>query len=129
MEKNKNSSKTILLVEDDKSLNKIIRLKLENFGYNVLLAEDAEEALKILDAHLPDLIWLDIYLPGISGLELLKKIRQNRKTKDLKIAIVSVSGNNLKMEIAEKFSVKDFFIKSNYNLDELIKDIGNILNK
>ena len=89
--------KTILLIEDDKSLNKIITMKLENASYCVVSRETAEESLLYLDKKLPDLVWLDLYLPGMDGFEFLEKVRGNPKTKDLKVVVVSVSGSGRKI--------------------------------
>lgn len=125
--KAKKSAQRILVIEDNESLSKIIRLKLEEAGYNVLLAGDGEDGLKILKKCLPDLIWLDIYLPVMNGLEFLKKIRQNERTKKLKVVIVSVSGSNKKIETAKKLSVVDYFIKSNYKINELVDEVNKIM--
>ena len=120
--------KTILLIEDDKSLNKIITMKLENAGYCVVSRETAEESLLYLDKKLPDLVWLDLYLPGMDGFEFLEKIRGNPKTKDLKVVVVSVSGSSRKIELAEKYGVVDYFVKSNYRIDELVGLVTKIIN-
>ncbi|MBI4992263.1 MAG: response regulator [Candidatus Harrisonbacteria bacterium] len=123
----KKSPKHILVIEDNESLSKIIRLKLEKIGYHVDLCESAEEGLEILKKCEPSLIWLDIYLPGMSGLQFLEKIRKNKKTKNIKVAVVSVSGSNKKIEFAQKFSILDYFVKSNYKIDELIEEISKII--
>jgi CheY-like chemotaxis protein len=125
----RNSGKTILVVEDNDSLSKLIQLKLEESGYQVLSAMNGEDALKMVKKTIPDLVWLDVYLPGINGLELLKRLRGDVKTKDVKVAIVSVSGSNKKIEIAEKLSIEGYFVKSNYKLDELIEQVDKILKK
>lgn len=119
--------KTILLIEDDKSLNKIITMKLENAGYCVVSRETAEESLLYLDKELPDLVWLDLYLPGMDGFEFLEKIRGNPRTKDLRVIVVSVSGSNRKIELAEKYGVVNYFVKSNYKIDELVDRVRIIL--
>ena len=115
-----NSQKTVLVVEDDKSLSRIIILKLKDAGYNVVSTGDAEGAFEVLQKLKPDLIWLDIYLPGMNGFEFLKRLRENPGTKNIKVVIVSVSGSNKKVELAEKFNVTDYFVKSNYRIDELV---------
>jgi CheY-like chemotaxis protein len=125
----RNSGKTILVVEDNDSLSKLIQLKLEESGYQVLSAMNGEDALKMVKRSVPDLVWLDIYLPGMNGLELLKRLRGDAKTKDVKVAIVSVSGSNKKVEVAEGLSIEGFFVKSNYKLDELIEQVDKILKK
>src|SRR3989344_5806293 len=90
----------------------------------ILLIEDD----KYLDKKLPDLVWLDLYLPGMDGFEFLEKIRGNPKTKDLKVVVVSVSGSGRKIELAEKYGVVDYFVKSNYRIDELVSLVTKIIN-
>lgn len=119
--------KKILVVEDDKSLNRIIVIKLKAAGYDVSLAENAEKAFEFLSEEIPDLIWLDIYLPGMDGFEFLRHLRQNPTTKDIKVAVVSVSGSNQKAELAEKLGVSDYFVKSNYRIEELIDLVTKII--
>lgn len=127
--KGKNNKKKILVVEDNESLRKIIRLKLEEARYDAVLAKDAEEAFKNLKDFLPDLIWLDVYLPGMNGLDFLEKIRSESRTKDLKVVVVSVSGSDKKKAVAEKLGISDYLVKSNYKIEEIVDRIGQILNK
>ena len=129
MLKNKliNNKKTILVVEDDKSLNKIIILKLKEAGFQTISVEDAESAFKFLDGNKPDLIWLDIYLPGMNGLEFLRAIRNHPNLKDMKVVIVSVSGSNKKIQEAKQLKALDYFVKSNYKIEELVEKVGAFL--
>ncbi len=122
-------AKRILVVEDDKSLSRIIVMKLKSAGYDVLLAQNAEMAFEFLEKSIPDLIWLDIYLPGMDGFEFLSHLRANPKTNDIKVIIVSVSGSNKKVEMAEKLGVSDYFVKSNYRIEELIDLISKIADR
>jgi two-component system, OmpR family, alkaline phosphatase synthesis response regulator PhoP len=124
-----NNKKKILVVEDNESLRKIIQLKLKEARYDAVLAKDAEEAFKNLEDSLPDLIWLDIYLPRMNGLDFLNELRTDSKTKNLKVVIVSVSGSDKKKAAAEKLGISDFLVKSNYKIEEIIERIGQILNK
>ena len=123
--------KTILVVEDDKALNQAVVLKLKRKGYNPVSVFTAEDAMKVLEegADKIDFIWLDILLPGMSGLDFLRLIRENQKLKDKKVAIVSVSGGDDKQKEAKGLGVVDYIIKSNYNLNDIIemvsKDINN----
>ena len=119
-------SKNILVVEDDKSLSRIIVMKLKSAGYDVLLAENAEKGFEFLEKSIPDMIWLDVYLPGMDGFEFLTNLRSNDATKDIKVVSVSVSGSNRKAELAEKLGVSDYFVKSNYRIEELIELVTKI---
>jgi two-component system cell cycle response regulator DivK len=71
------NAKRILVVEDMEMNRKLVRIVLKAKGYEVLEAVDAEEALVILQKELPDLILMDIALPGISGEELTRQIKAN----------------------------------------------------
>ena len=119
----------ILLIEDEPSLNKIIKLKLEETGCLVDSVFTAEEGLEVLKNYPPDLIWLDVYLPGMSGLEFLKKIRKDPLTANQKVIIVSVSGSNKKIELAEELRAIDYLIKSNYTIDDLVSKVVGTLKK
>lgn len=120
---NNKNPKTILVVEDDHSLSRIILLRLNASGNRVLLAGSAEEAEEMLQSEIPDLIWLDVYLPGMNGFQFLENLRKNPKTKDTKVVIVSVSASDRKVELAEKFSISEYFVKSNYRIDELVEQV------
>lgn len=71
-----NEPRTVLVVEDDPRLSKLVRLTLENDGYRVMTAQDGKAALAALADHLPDLILLDIILPGeMDGYEVCRTVR------------------------------------------------------
>lgn len=115
------NSKTILLLEDDKAFNHAIMLKLKQKGHRVISTTRAEDALAILNAKHPDIfiIWLDLLLPGMSGMEFLASLRKNEEFKKLKVVICSVSGNEESRGIARNLGAVDFLIKSDYSLDAL----------
>lgn len=67
---------TILVVEDEASIQRVVRTYLESAGFQVLSSENGAEALKIADSHRPDLIILDLNLPGMDGMEVAARLRQ-----------------------------------------------------
>lgn len=79
----------VLLVEDDAALTQMYRVKLERDGYTVQVAGDGEEALSMLAADLPDLIFLDVRLPRMDGLTFLERLRTETRTKNIPVVIVS----------------------------------------
>src|SRR2546429_9420907 len=79
----------VLLVEDDPSVLEMYRLKLELDGYRVNTALDGEEGLKKAGDLTPDIIFLDIRLPKMDGLEVLRKLRAQEKTRDIPVIILS----------------------------------------
>src|SRR5437868_12234455 len=73
-----------ILIVDDTPVNlKLTRILLMNEGYKVLTAASAEEALELLRSHHPQLILADIQLPGMDGLEMTRRIKQDEKTRDI----------------------------------------------
>ena len=121
------SQKTVLVVEDDHALQEAIKFKLEQAGANVLAAGSGEEALEILKSHYPDFIMLDILLPGMDGLEVLRHIRENALLQGLPVAIMSVSAGAEKIKEAFSLNVVDYFIKSEYRIDEITFRVMNYL--
>ncbi len=79
----------ILVADDEKSINSYLQKKLTKLRYTVFIAEDGEEALKQAFTHLPDIILLDVNLPKLSGIEVLKSLRADERTKSIPILILS----------------------------------------
>ena len=79
----------LLLVEDDPEVARMYQLKLELDGYSVELAGDGETALRMATENPPDLLFLDIRLPGMSGLDLLQALREREATRSLPVVILS----------------------------------------
>lgn len=80
----------ILVVDDDKDIREIIRFYLEDSGYEVIEAQNGKEALKLADELQPELITLDIIMPGLDGFEVLRLLKENTRTKDIPVIILSV---------------------------------------
>lgn len=120
--------KTVLVVEDEQSLNKAISMKLEKKGYKVFSVTTAEEAIPILEKEEIDFIWLDILLPGMNGLEFLGIIRKKPLLKDKKVAVVSVSGSFGTKEEAKRLGAVDYIVKSEYKLDDIIERVAGEIN-
>ena len=119
------NKKTILLLEDDAPLNRAITLKLEQGGHRVISTMRAEEAIEVLGSEHPaiDIIWLDLLLPGMNGIEFLAEIRKNPDYKDIKVVICSVSGREESKGIARELGVLDYLVKSDYELSALVEKV------
>lgn len=77
--------KRILLVEDNPATIDVVQKELEFLGYDTITAEDGKKAVEMAEAHLPDLIIMDISLPQMDGLQATALIRQNPKTESIPI--------------------------------------------
>ena len=121
----KTKPRTVLLLEDDTALNRAIVLKLEQKGHNVISTLRAEDALEVLKSQHPniDVVWLDLLLPGMNGIEFLAEVRKNPDYKDIKVVICSVSGREESKVIARELGVSDYLVKSDYELDTLAEKV------
>lgn len=83
------SDKNVMVVEDNEKNRKLVRVVLKAKGYNIIEAATGEEALNLLKNQKPDIILMDIQLPGIDGLTLIKQIKASVVTKDIPIIAVT----------------------------------------
>ena len=83
------SDKNVMVVEDNEKNRKLMRVVLKAKGYNIIEATTGEEALSLLKNQKPDIILMDIQLPGIDGLTLIKQIKASAVTKDIPIIAVT----------------------------------------
>ncbi len=89
------NKKTILVIEDEKDIQTLIEYNLQAEGYRVLQAENGEDGLLFARESKPDLILLDWMLPLISGIELLRQIRQHRDIRDIPIIMLTARGEEM----------------------------------
>lgn len=119
--------KTILLVEDDLFLIDIYKNKLNAAGFEIDVAEDGEAALKKIKEKKPDLMVLDIVLPGIDGWELLEKIKTETQIKDLKVLILSNLSQKDEVEKGMELGAIRYLIKAHYTPSEVVAEIKQLL--
>ena len=120
-------TKTILIIEDDKFLRELICQKLIKEGYEVCEAIDGEEGVKKIKEAKPDLVLLDLILPGIDGFEVLSKIKEDPETKSIPVIILSNLGQKEDVEKGLKLGAADYLIKAHFTPGEIIDKIRNIL--
>jgi len=113
--------KTILIVEDEDALRWALKENLIKEGFNVLDAKNGQEGLDFALKNHPDLIFLDLVLPKMFGLDVLKKIREDDWGKNALVVVLTSLGNGELEKQAEGFSVKDFLQKKDWKLDEVVK--------
>lgn len=121
------TGKKIMWVEDDQFLSDLISRKLSHQNCRLMYARTGEDALKILDGEIPDIIILDILLPGISGFDVLEKIKADQRTKNLPVIFLSNFSQNSEIERANKLGANRFLIKANIVLDDLVRELQAVL--
>lgn len=101
----------VLVIDDDRSARTLLDIMLKRKGFIPSLAEDAEEALILLNQDAPDLIILDYMLPGMNGIELCKTIRQRPDTENIPILMLSARGDMAIIEEAKEAGATDYLSK------------------
>lgn len=116
----------ILIVEDEPNIILPLRFTLEQKGYEVLAAGSGEEALTQITALKPDLVLLDIMLPGMDGYEVCQRIRENPESQGTKIIFLSAMGRE--MDVAKGISMAaDAYIIKPFSIFDVIAKIGELL--
>ncbi len=105
------NKETILVVEDEPDIHELILLHLAQSGYNTISAYSGEDGLAIAQKELPDLILLDLMLPGMDGLDVCKKIKEHNSTKDINIIILTAKGEEIDIVIGLELGADDYIVK------------------
>jgi len=124
-----NPGNKIFIVEDDKFLRDLIIKKLDTEGYETAFAVGGEEALKKIGEEKPDLVLLDLILPGIDGYEVLKQMKNNSSDDIKKIPVIILSnlGQRDDVEKGINLGAVDFLIKAHFTPGEIIDKIKQVL--
>jgi len=110
----------ILLVEDDRFLRRAAEAALRRHGFTVLTAADGEEGLRLAQAEKPDLVLLDLIMPGLQGFEVLKVLKADAATSSIPVIVLSNLGQDSDVQHAMAAGAMDYLIKANLALDMLI---------
>lgn len=118
---------TILVVEDELPFRLIYRDALDMYGYNVLEAENGEEAMHVIEQSPPDLILLDLVLPKLSGFDMLTKLKQSPKTKGIPVIVYSVLNDKISIDRALALGADDFTIKGETPAAKVVDKVRRLL--
>lgn len=122
------AGKKILVVEDEADIRKLVSYNLTQDGFKVLEAEDGEKALRIVERERPDLIVLDLMLPGLSGLELCKNLRQRQATARFPILILTAKAGETDRVVGLEMGADDYLTKP-FSPRELVARVKAILRR
>lgn len=123
-------ARRILFVEDDRFIADMYRIGLEVGGWEVDVAYDGEEGLRQALADPPSLILLDLLLPRMDGMDVLRRLREDPSTRHIPVLIVSnASGLGGRDEEARRLGIEDWMVKANTTPAALAKRVGRILSQ
>ena len=120
-------AKTVLIVEDDVFLMSLLKNRMESEGFSVLAAKDGEEAIKVFKDIKPDLILLDIILPGKSGFEVLEEMKSDPQIQNSPVMIISNLGQDMDIDRGKDLGALEYFVKARSSMDDVVEKVGSFL--
>ena len=120
-------TKKILVVDDELDMLKLITLRLEEENCSVVTALNGLDALAKAKTENPDLILLDIVLPKMDGVAVLKELKKNPQTKEIPVIILTNLATGETMRETMEAGSSDYLVKTDYTLEELVGKIKQVL--
>ncbi len=117
----------IFLIEDEVAFLYALQAQLRMDGFEVEVASDGQSALDRLKNYKPDLILLDIILPKVDGWEILQFIKSDQRLLNVPVIIISNLSDKHSQEKGIELGANDYLVKSDYDLDALVKKINDLL--
>ena len=119
-------SKKILIVDDEPNIVTALEFLLQRSGYEVLLAQDGEAALRQVEQHVPDLVLLDVMMSLKSGYEVCQRMREHPDWQHIKIIMLSAKGRDA--EVNKGLSLgADYYLTKPFSNKELVAKIDELL--
>ena len=120
-------TKKILIVEDDRFVSELYDHQFAKAGFMTKVAEDGEKALDFIKEEAFDMILLDIMIPKIDGLEVLKRLKADSSTKDVTVVVLSNLGQDELIKQALQTGAKAYIVKSLYTPTQVVAEVRSIL--
>ena len=117
----------ILTIEDDKFLRELIKRKLQSESFESIEAVDGEEGLQQARAQKPDLVLLDLMLPGIDGFEVLSRMKKSPELSNIPVIILSNLGQRDDIEKGLKIGAVDYLVKAHFTPNEIVEKVKQAL--
>lgn len=117
----------IMVVDDDPDMRLVIKRLLEREGYKVLEAENGEKCLREAEEKKPDLILLDIMMPGLDGWEVCRMLKESSSTKSIRVSMLSVRKEEEDIKKSFEYAHADAHIRKPAKREELISTIERLL--
>jgi DNA-binding response OmpR family regulator len=117
----------IALIEDDEILSKSLKEELEDSDFEVLQAFDGEQGFELIKKEKPDLVLLDIIMPKLDGISLLKQLKDDNDVKDIPVVMLTVFGSYKKIADTIDMGAEAYFIKDQQNMTTVVESVREML--
>lgn len=105
------SKGTVLVIDDEKDLIELVRYNLEKDGYDVIGTADGESGLEVAGSHRPDLVVLDLMLPGMDGLEVCRRLRADARTARVPVIMLTAKASEADRIVGLEIGADDYLVK------------------
>lgn len=112
---------SVLLIEDNPGFRYLFRDALEFLGHEVFEAEDGETGLLLARGRKPDLILLDLMIPKVNGMEVLRQLKEDPNTRDIRIVMLSVLNEPKDIQKSFELGADDYIVKGTASPEQIIK--------
>jgi DNA-binding response OmpR family regulator len=119
---------SVLVVDDDPDVCDLVTYKLEQSGFEVRRASDGDAALREVAQRIPDLVLLDIMMPGISGLEVLERLRADHATAVIPVVMLTAKAQENDVERGFQLGADDYVVKP-FSPRELVRRVTAVLSR
>jgi DNA-binding response OmpR family regulator len=129
MDNETKTGKLIMLVEDDQFMATLLERKFEQQNHNIVRAASTTQAMELIEKKVPDIILLDIVLPGMDGISFLKELKASQKYNSIPVIITSNLGQPEEIEKGMQEGAIDYIVKANAAPGEIVSKVEAILNQ
>ena len=119
---------SVLVVDDDPDVCDLVTYKLEQSGFAIRRASDGEQALAEIASEIPDLVLLDITMPGMTGLEVLERLRADAPTVSLPVILLSAKAQEQDVEKGFQLGADDYVVKP-FSPRELARRVTDMMSR
>jgi len=117
----------VLLAEDEQSLREMYEMKFQREGFETLSVDNGEPVLEMAKHDKPDIILLDIILPKVDGFSALKELKQETKTKNIPVIMLTNLGQDEDIKKGKEFGADDYLVKANLTPAQVVDKIREVL--
>ncbi len=121
-----NKRPIVVVADDDRDIYELIKMQLTRHGFEVFIADNGVTALELIAAHQPAVALLDIMMPGLSGLEVARRIRDNSANSNVGIILISARSSGRDNADLDELAIDDYITKP-FSLKELVDRINNVI--
>lgn len=121
--------KKVAIIEDDREIKEMYKIKLELGGYEIVGTDNGSDALKLIENEKPDLVLLDLLLPEKDGYEILEELKtsKNEKVRSIPVVVISNLSNENDILEAKNLGAADFLVKAKINPASVLEKVDSVL--